>query len=112
MLIQIIVILFSLFAIYKTLIRRKKEEITTAESIIWVLLWLAVGTAVIIPKTTDQIGQFVGVSRGVDLLVYLSIIVMFFIIFKVIVKLEKIERNVTKVVRHLSLKDIDEDDEN
>lgn len=111
MLIKIIVIVFVLFAIWRTIIRLKKEEIRIGEAAIWVIFWLAVGTVAIMPQTTDVIAQFVGVSRGVDLLVYISIIVIFFIIFKLIVKIEKIERNLAKIVRHLALKDVEEKEE-
>jgi len=111
MLIKFIVIFFVIFAIWRTIVRLKREEIRIVETAIWVIFWLIVGTVAIIPQTTDIVAQFLGVSRGVDLLVYISIVVLFFIIFKIIVKLEKIERNVTKIVRHLALKDVEEEEE-
>ena len=60
--------------------------------------------AALVPKETDVIAQFVGVERGADLLVYLSILVLFFTVFKIIVKLEKIDRDITKIVRETAIK--------
>ena len=59
--------------------------------------------AVLVPQQTDVIAQLVGVSRGADLLVYLSILVLFFLAFKILVRLEKIEKDITKIVRHVAL---------
>jgi len=110
MIIKVFVVFFVIFAIWRTLLRLKKQELRIGEVIVWVVFWLAVAVVAITPQTTDIIAQFVGVSRGIDLLVYISVVVLFFLIFKLIVKLEKIEQSLTKVVRHLSLKDSDEEE--
>lgn len=108
MLIKILLLLFVLFALSRIFSRLYKEEITKKEFFIWLIFWLLVGGAVIWPKTTDIIAGFVGVSRGADLLVYISILVIFFIVFKIIVKLEKIDREITKIIRELSLRETKE----
>jgi len=104
MIIKILVIIFVLAVIWKTYVRLKRKEIRFSEAITWFMLWLGVGIVAITPKTTDIVAKFLGVSRGVDLLVYISIIFIFFIIFKLIVKVEKIERNVAEVARKIALK--------
>jgi len=65
--------------------------------------WLAVGIIVWIPNSTNVIAQFLGIGRGADLIFYFSILILFFLIFRVYIKIEKIERNITKVVREDSL---------
>ncbi|MBU1164113.1 DUF2304 domain-containing protein [Patescibacteria group bacterium] len=108
MIIKVLVVFFVIFAIWRTLLKLKKQELRIGEAIVWVVFWLAVAVVAITPQTTDIIAQFVGVSRGIDLLVYVSIIVLFFLIFKLIVKLEKIERSISKITRHIALKESDE----
>lgn len=104
MIIQIIIIIFILFVLSRVIYRFKRGEITSRELVIWLVFWLLVAGAVVMPKKTDVISQWLGVERGADLLVYLSIIVLFFIVFKIIVKLEKIDKDITKIVRETALK--------
>ena len=103
MLIQIIFLIIIFFILSRVVLRFKNKEITLKELIGWILFWLMVAVAVIWPKNTDVLAKIVGVSRGADLLVYLSIVVIFFIIFKIIVKLEKIDKDITKIVREVAL---------
>ena len=110
MIIKTIIILFILFVLWRTFLRFKKEDITGREFSIWLIFWLLVGAATLVPQKTDIVAQWLGVKRGADLLVYLSIIVLFFVVFKIIVKLEKIDRDITKVVRHTALKNKDDNE--
>ena len=103
MIIKIFIILFIIFVLSRIILRFKQGDITSRELAIWLIFWFLVGLVVAMPKKTDVVAQFLGVSRGADLLVYLSILVLFFIVFKIIVKLEKIDRDVTKVVRKVAL---------
>lgn len=103
MIIQFIILIFIIFVFSRIIYRFKKGDITVRELFIWFIFWLGVAGAVIMPKKTDIIARLVGVERGADLLVYLSIIVLFFIVFKIIVKVEKIDRNITEIVRQAAL---------
>ena len=103
MIIKAIIILFIFFVLWRTVLRFKKGDITSRELTIWTIFWLFVAGATLVPKQTDIIAQWLGVERGADLLVYSSIITLFFIVFRIIVKLEKIDRDITKVVREKAL---------
>ena len=103
MIIKIFIILFILFVLSRIILRFKQGDITSRELVIWLVFWCLVAVVVITPKQTDVIAQFLGVGRGADLLFYLSILVLFFIVFKIIVKLEKIDRDITKVVCEIAL---------
>ena len=103
MIIKIFLLIFILFVLSRIFFRFRAGDITSRELTIWVIFWLLVALAVAVPQQTDTIAQFLGVSRGADLLVYLSILVLFFIVFKIIVKLEKIDKNITKIVRSTAL---------
>ncbi|MFA6410204.1 MAG: DUF2304 domain-containing protein [Candidatus Buchananbacteria bacterium] len=105
MIIKIVIILFILFILWRTFIRFKKSDITSREFLIWLGFWFLVIGATLVPKKTDIIAQWLGVGRGADLLVYLSIIVLFFIAFKIIVKLEKIDHDITNIVRKQAIAD-------
>ena len=103
--IKVIIIIFILFVLWRTFVRFRRKDITIRELSIWTFFWLLVIAVTLVPKQTDVIAQWLGVERGADLLVYLSIIVLFFLVFRIIVKLEKIDRGITKIVRSTALKD-------
>ncbi|KKQ54037.1 MAG: hypothetical protein US74_C0053G0006 [Parcubacteria group bacterium GW2011_GWA2_38_13] len=75
----------------------------------WSIFWFLVITATLWPKSTDIVARWVGVGRGADLLVYVSIMVLFFIVFKILVKVEKIDRDVTRVVRKWAIEEKEEE---
>ncbi len=55
------------------------------------------------PEWSGALAQFLGVGRGVDLLFYLSHLVLFFIAFMYYLKFKDMESRVTKLVRRLAL---------
>lgn len=103
MIIKVVIILFVVFVLFRTWLRFKQKDITSRELSIWTIFWLLVVGATLAPQQTDVVAQVVGVGRGADLLVYLSIIALFFLVFKIIVKLEKIDKDVTEVVRNTAI---------
>lgn len=111
MIIKVIIILFALFVLFRTFLRLKQKDITLREFIIWTIFWSIIVVATFIPQETDKLAQFVGVERGADLFVYLSIILLYFIVFKIIVKLEKIDRNITKIVRNTAINNFEDKNE-
>lgn len=86
-------------------LRHREGDITVGELLLWLAVWLIVGIAVLLPQTTSFLANLVGVGRGVDLAVYLSIIFIFYILFRIFVRLERIEHDITKVIREMALKE-------
>jgi hypothetical protein len=105
MLIQIILLIFIGFVFLRIFSRIKRKEITLKEGIFWSFFWVLVGLAVLFPKTTDLFAKTLGVGRGADLLVYLAVIFLFYLVFRIFVHLEKIERNITKIIRKIALEE-------
>ena len=74
------------------------------EFLMWLALWLAGGVVIWWPDITMVIANNLGIGRGVDLIFYVSIIILFYLIFRIYLKIEKMERNITKIVRSNSIK--------
>ena len=104
-LIQILIIIFSLFAITRVAFKFKRSDLSVKEMILWILFWIFVSVIVVLPQTTSFIANVLGVGRGVDVVVYLSVVVIFYTLFRIFIRLEKIERDITTLVRHISLKE-------
>jgi hypothetical protein len=103
MIIQIILILFIFFVITKVALRYKDKIISLQEFVLWTIFWFMVGFVVILPETTSLIANIVGVGRGVDLVIYISVLILFYLAFRILVRLDKIEKDITKIVRSVSL---------
>ena len=76
--------------------------------ILWTLLWLAVIIVALLPQATDPLAQLVGVERGADLLVYIAIVVLAYGLYRVLVRLEKVQKEITEVVRKVAIDKVQE----
>lgn len=106
MLIQLLLVLGFIFALWLTWKRFRQQVITLFEAIAWSLLWVGGVIVSVIPKLTEYLATFFGVGRGVDLILYAAVAVQFFLIFKLFVSHEKMERLLTKLVQKQSLRDL------
>jgi len=105
LLIQILLILFFLFALSRVVLRYKKQELTIGSFVFWMLFWVLAGIVVVVPNSSAYLAEIVGIGRGADLVVYTTIALLFFMVFKLSVKIEKINKDITKIVREESLKE-------
>ena len=105
MFIKIVVSAFVLFAVSRVWLRYRDGEIGVFGMLLWSLLWLAVGGFVWWPGVTDFFAQKLGIGRGVDALVYISIMGLFYGIFRIYIKLEFIDHELTNLIRALALKE-------
>ncbi|HOY55864.1 MAG TPA: DUF2304 domain-containing protein [bacterium] len=104
MLIQIIISIFIFFVLWRLIGRFKKADLKISEFMGWLLFWLVAGVAVWVPNFLTSLANLVGIGRGADLVLYLGMILVFYFIFRIYTRLEKMERNITKIVRQDALK--------
>lgn len=99
MLIKIFFIVFALWALARTLMRVRRRELSYALGSLGIIVWTCVIVFTLSPNWLDRIANFVGIGRGVDTAVYVSILVIFYLLFKIFVRLEWLEDHLTTVVR-------------
>jgi len=102
-LIQIVLILFCLFAIIKVAARYRAGDIGVQWLVFWLVFWILVGAVAWRPDTTGYFARLLGVGRGADVVVYLALALLFFLFFKLMVKVERVDKNITKIVREIAL---------
>lgn len=105
MIIKILVSLFALFAVSRTYLRQREGSIGFFSMIAWTILWCGIVFFLWWPKFSDVLANSVGVGRGVDALVYISIVALFYGGFRIYIKLEFIERELTSLVRALAIRE-------
>jgi len=104
MLIKLLVTFFVTFAISRAVLRYRDKQFGLFALIFWTFMWLVVVFFAWLPKASDVIARIIGVGRGVDALVYVSVVALFYAVFRIYVKLEFIEHEITSLVRNLAVK--------
>ena len=103
--IQVILLIAIALIIRKTFQKYHRRVITVREFFLWTIFWGCAGLLVVFPNATQRVANFVGIGRGVDLVIYLALLILFSALFYLIVRVERIERDITKIVREMALED-------
>lgn len=101
--IQIFLLLFILFALSRVILRIREKVLPAKTGFFWILVWLAALAGILLPKTTTRIASLFGVGRGVDVIVYLSLALLFYLVFRIYVMIEDLRHEVTFLVRQIAL---------
>jgi len=100
--IQIIIVIFALFAFSRSLLRIRDKTISKSEFIFWSCLWLSIIVVALLPETISYFSESLGIEKGLNLIIYASIIFLFYLVFRLYVKIEKNNQNLTKIVREIA----------
>lgn len=104
--IEALLTLFALFAWSRALLRFRSKVINPKELFFWSILWLAVIIIVFIPGKTTALAKLLGMGRGFDAMVFLSVIALFYGVYRLYIKANEQEKEITKLVKALALKNV------
>jgi len=102
---QTIIILASLGFVIRALVRCVKKQISLWLFLLWTTLWAGVVIVAIYPVIINRLADFVGVGRGVDLIIYVAIGVIVYILFKQQIRVGKVEKDIAKMVQSKAVDD-------
>lgn len=100
---EIAVVAFALFALSRALLRWRDAQISWREALFWAALWLAVIAAVLLQEQLGLMGRLIESRRPADVFIYLSILLLFYLIFRLYVKLDNLSGDITRIVRQDAL---------
>ena len=83
--------------------RFRRRQIRLSSLLVWSTIWIGITVAVWWQGSTSYVAKIFGVGRGMDLVVFLSIITIFYGLYRVYAKVEKLERKITQLVRNDAL---------
>ena len=82
---------------------------STIFDLILIVVFLITGIIfVMFNEVTDKMAHFLGISRGADMIFYLGILFLFFLILKLYSRLRRVEENLTELVRKKSIEEMEE----
>ena len=102
--VQIIGLIFMTFAASRAVLRAKENHISVGELFFWLAIWSGLIFVIFFPGVTSFFARQLGVGRGVDVIIYTSISLLFYLIFRLYVRAEETEKKITKLVRELAMK--------
>lgn len=105
MIIKILLLAFIAFAILRLLRRHHENSISARWLSLWLGFWAVAAFAVALPEVTQRLAQIVGVGRGSDLAIYIALLSAYYILFRIMVRMEKMERNISKIVEELAIRE-------
>ncbi|MDO8618206.1 MAG: DUF2304 domain-containing protein [Candidatus Uhrbacteria bacterium] len=107
MIIQFILSIVLLGALFMTWRRAHQQAIRSFEAWLWSLVWMGAGVIIWRPEVTNVVANFVGIGRGADLIVYAAVIVLLILVFHLHVAHDRLERQLTELVRRDALKEVE-----
>lgn len=101
--IQIVLTVFILFAASRVLLRFREKVITHWVFMLWSIIWIVALIVVISPPITTRLASLFGIGRGVDIIVYVSLAALFYLVFRLYVMIEDLRHEITYLVRRIAL---------
>lgn len=103
---QIIALVIILIFVIKLFNQKKKEIINQTEFFSWLIFWLIAGVAIIFIKNIDSFLTGFGISAsGINFLFYISVLILFYFIFRLRLIIAKIDRQLTDLTRLVAIKE-------
>lgn len=101
---QVLAVLFLIFAFSRVWLRAREGSIGWGMFIFWTLIWVLAIVAVVKPDLTQEMANELGIGRGVDAAIYISIVVLFYLNFRGNVSIENLRHEITKLTREIAIK--------
>lgn len=101
--IQILLICFFVYAAARVFFRYRADQISLGVSISWITFWIAAAFVVAVPDITYFFARKAGIGRGADLVTYVALALVFYMIFRLSVTSHRINKDITKISRKIAL---------
>lgn len=103
MIIQIILSFFLLFALSRVVIQVRNARLSIGAFLFWCALFIFALVGVLDPQITGYVARMLGIGRGSDVVLYLSIALLFYLIFRLSIAMEELRNEMTEIIRKIAL---------
>lgn len=105
---QIILLLISIIGIVLGIYRYKNESFSNSVFALWTFVWIIIIVVTLFPSITTHFANLFGIGRGLDSVYIVSILFLFYIVFKLYNKIEQQKKRINELVSQLTLKENEE----
>lgn len=68
-------------------------------------IWIGAAVAIAIPGLVQTVAEWLGIGRGADVVLYLSVLGFLWVAFFLYARCLRLEREITALTRHLAIRD-------
>lgn len=106
MIIQLVLGLFIIFAVSRVILQVKNGNLSPLSFLFWASVFILALVGLFFPQLLTRLARFFGIGRGVDVVIYISLILLFYLVFRLHALLEDLRHDLAKILREIALKDI------
>ncbi len=74
-----------------------------------VCIWLMISITAVFPTAVINLLQIIGLKQSVNTLIFITFVSIFLFLFKLLSYIERLENNITEIVRKEALKELEKD---
>ncbi|HEY8711835.1 MAG TPA: DUF2304 domain-containing protein [Thermoanaerobaculia bacterium] len=102
---QIVTLPLLALIVLATVIQIARRRMAPRFGFAWILLWVAAAVSIADPELLVRAAHFLGIGRGADLVLYLSVIFSFSAFFITYLRFRRVDEQLTTIVRHIAIRD-------
>jgi len=96
--------IIGIFFIYRTIVQYMRRKRTLVAMVVWVLFWVSITLMAIIPNPVSmKIASILGFRSNVTAVIFVSIALLFLFVFYLSSTIEKLEHQMTDLVRKIAI---------
>lgn len=101
--IQLLLSIFLIFALSRVVLRFKEGKVQVGQFLFWIGVWGLAFFTIFYPDFTSYWAQLLGIGRGADAILYASVIMLSYLVFRLYVYVEDVRHDITTLVREIAL---------
>ncbi|MBI2980937.1 MAG: DUF2304 domain-containing protein [Deltaproteobacteria bacterium] len=105
---QVFLFTLATLAMIGVIFKYRDKKIGARFFLLWLFLWAGAAVVILFPESTTAAASLLHIGRGADVVLYLGVILILYLLFTVFVRMERMDREITKIVRNLALRDLKE----
>ena len=110
----LIVPIISIIAIVWFILRYFKGKNSLSTVLLWSIFWIIVTIFSIFPAASNRFANLLGITRGLDFLIVLVFVILFYTILKLYFVIDQMQNNIDRIVKEVALENeisLDDEDE-
>ena len=96
------VTIFIVFALSRVILRFNNKEISFRETFFWLVIWMSILLISLFPNITTSFAQIIGIKRGLDSVILVAILILFYLIFRLYMKINNLDKDITELNTKIS----------
>lgn len=101
---SLLAVLIIAFFLSRLIWQKKKQQINRNEFVFWLIFWLLALLAMLLLKQLDALVESLGFSAsGIQVLLYLAVAILLYFIFRIRLRLAKMDKQISKIIEHIAI---------